>query len=144
MPLIHLRSRRPAAAFGILAILVALWTPIVAAPRAAHAVATVTLKWTKDTGPIRESSPVVANLDGQPDIVVGSLDHNVYALHASDGSTVGGWPGNTTSPIASSPAVADTNGDGVPEVFIGTGDNYGQNGGFYSFNANGSVRYRFQ
>src|SRR5205807_5427915 len=74
----------------------------------------------------------------------GSLDHKVYAVHGSDGSAVGGWPVTTTSPIKSSPSAADTDGDGKPEVFIGAGFDFNQNGGFYSYSAGGGQRFRFQ
>src|SRR5215213_4609470 len=76
--------------------------------------ATPALKWSKVVGQIDESSPLVANLDGQNDIIVGSLDHKVYAVHGSDGSAVGGWPVTTTSPIKGSASAADTDGDGKP------------------------------
>src|SRR3954469_747892 len=80
--------------------------------------ATASLKWSVTTGKIGESSPLIVNLDRQNDVVVGSTDNKVYALHGGNGSPVGGWPKPTTSPIGGSPAAADTNGDGKPEVFI--------------------------
>src|SRR3954451_112097 len=47
-------------------------------------------------GAFRESSPLITNLDGQPDIVLGSINHQVYAVHATDGGDVAGWPVATT------------------------------------------------
>ena len=117
---------------------------LVVATATPAAAANPTLKWSQVVGQIDESSPVVANLDGQNDVVVGSLDHKVYAVHGSDGSAVGGWPVTTTSPIKSSPSVADTDGGGKPEVFVGAGFDFKQNGGIYSYAANGGQRWRFQ
>jgi hypothetical protein len=104
------------------------------------------LKWERPTGigVIRESSPVVMDVGGTPTVLVGSMDTRVYGFRASDGSNAPGWPQATTSPINSSPTVADVNGDGVPEVFIGAGSDNGQNGGFYSYTADGRQRFRFQ
>src|SRR3954466_10605170 len=135
-------SVRRLAAFAAAGTLAAT-TLVVSTPTLAGA-ATPTLKWSKVVGQIDESSPLVVNLDGQNDIVVGSLDHKVYAVHGNDGSAVGGWPVTTTSPIKSSPSAADTDGDGKPEVFVGAGFDYKQNGGMYSFAANGGQRFRFQ
>jgi hypothetical protein len=114
----------------------------------AHAAAAINprLVWQKPIAAVRESSPTVANLDGQNDIVVGTLGSNVTALHGSDGSGVGGFPAGTEGhPIASSPSVADTDGDGKPEIFIGAGTaDAGQNhGGLYSFGAAGNTRWVF-
>ncbi|MBD3235534.1 MAG: hypothetical protein GF330_02385 [Candidatus Eisenbacteria bacterium] len=70
------------------------------------------------------SSPAVVDLDGDParlEIIVKVTDH-IYAYH-SDGSLVSGFPyelpdfgaTGTTSP---SPAVADMDGDGAPELAV--------------------------
>src|SRR5438105_13902349 len=115
---------------------------VVAIQSAPAKAATASLKWSVTTGKIGESSPLIVNLDGQNDVVIGSTDNKVYALHGSNGSAVGGWPKPTTSPIGSSPAAADTNGDGKPEVFIGAGTDYKQNGGLYRFDAGGGHRHR--
>src|SRR4051812_37651208 len=135
-------SVRRLAAFAAAGTLAAT-TLVVSTPTPAGA-ATPTLKWSKVVGQIDESSPLVVNLDGQNDIVVGSLDHKVYAVHGGDGSPVGGWPVTTTSPIKGSASAADTDGDGKPEVFIGVGFDFNQNGGIYSYAANGGQRFRFQ
>ena len=106
-------------------------------------------KWSVDLpgAAVRESSPLAINLDGQTDIVFGAQDNKVYAIHGSDGSSVGGWPRATTNPINSSASAADVNGDGKPELFIGSGDGqHGQcsGGAVYSFAADGSQRFRYQ
>jgi fibronectin type 3 domain-containing protein len=77
-----------------------------------------------DTGqPIAESSPMVADLDGQPSAVVGDRTGYLYAYHLSDGTAVMGWPvfdGGT--PIDSTPSVAALSGGTLDSVFVGTGN----------------------
>jgi hypothetical protein len=73
-------------------------------------------------GPIAESSPNVATLDGLgPAVVVGDRSGRVYAFHLSDGSTVPGWPAEVAYPVDSTPSVASLNGRD-DSVFVGTGD----------------------
>ncbi len=74
------------------------------------------------------SSPAVAdlNLDGFPEIIVGTGHYygedvaqgDGYHVYAWDhlGNPVPGWPVNTSGNVFSSPAVADVNGDGFFEV----------------------------
>ncbi len=64
----------------------------------------------------------MANLDGQPAVVVGDLAGEVYAYHISNGSGVGGWPYNAGAPVQSSPSVAPISPGGTDSVFVGTGD----------------------
>jgi hypothetical protein len=68
------------------------------------------------------SSPNVANLDGQPSVVVGDQAGFVYAFHLAGGAAPHGWPYNAGAPIASSPSVAPINANGLDTVYIGSGD----------------------
>lgn len=84
------------------------------------------------------SSPVLADLDGDGDleIIVAAMDQWVYAWN-HDGSPVNGWPvlcRNETYPagtdngerkdgrIVSTPVVVDLDGDGKPEISMGTNE----------------------
>ncbi len=77
-----------------------------------------------DTGePIAESSPIVADLDGQPSAVVGDRTGYLYAYHLADGTAVAGWPAfDGGPPIDSTPSVAALNGNTLDSVFVGTGN----------------------
>ena len=61
-------------------------------PHAAAFAANLTWSTTLNdaNNPIALSSPNVANLDGQPAVVVGDRAGLVYALHLGNGSAVGG------------------------------------------------------
>jgi hypothetical protein len=98
-------------------------------------------------GPIAFSSPIVANLDGQPSAVVGDRNGNMYAYHLgnpqSTGSpplptSVAGWPtSNKSGPIDSTPSVAYPTGS--PEVLVGSGnDVYANVGGYQAYAASGA------
>jgi hypothetical protein len=101
-----------------------------------------------------ESSPVLADLNGdnRNELIVAGSDGFVHAIER-DGSELPGWPvralppplhtgeqafasaavtKNVGAPILGSVAVADTNGDGVPEVFADDMD-----GRVYGWDANG-------
>lgn len=106
-----------------------------------------TLKWSKSVpGHIVQSSPSSVDLDGgTKDIVVGAWDNKVYGIRGEDGAFASGWPRQLEKPVNSSAAVADVNGDGMPEIFIGDGiaSSTCAGGGMYSFNRNGSQRFHF-
>jgi len=90
-------------------------------------------------GPIAESSPTEATLDGGgPSVVVGDRDGNLWAFHLSNGSTVPGWPAHTgTAPIDSTPSVSAT-AFGVDDVYVGAGNASQPNvGGYFAFSSNG-------
>ena len=84
------------------------------------------------------ASPVLANMDKDPDleIIQAAFDGRVYVYNV-DGSMVDGWPVHVTtgptadeySRILSTPAVGDFNGDGLPEVLVGSNERIGGDGG---------------
>ena len=96
---------------------------------------TANLKWSKTLGdagsPIALSSPNVANLDGQPSVVVGDTAGWVYAYHINGGSGVAGWPYYTGAPVDSSPSVAPIDANGLDTVYVGAGDAADPTGGGY-------------
>ena len=100
-------------------------------------------------------APTLADLDGDGDleIVAAALDQRLYAYH-HDGVPV--WPPvvvedtrlmpaeRDRGPIVASPAVADLDGDGSPEIVLGSGEVYdGPNpslgyGRLYAYHADGT------
>ena len=116
-----------ASAAGLLLAPALQAAPAAQAAEVAHAAGfTATLTWSTmlndANNPIALSSPNVANLDGQPAVVVGDRAGLVYASHLSNGSTVGGWPYNAGAPVDSSPSVAPVSPNGTDSVFVGTGN----------------------
>jgi hypothetical protein len=85
--------------------------------------------------------PVLAQLDGKPglEIVVAALDGHVYAWQA-DGKLRPGFPVRLgPSKISSTPAVGDVDGDGRPEIVVGSNElNEGQ-AGVYAIRADGNA-----
>jgi hypothetical protein len=61
-----------------------------------------------------------------PDVVAGSLDQEEYALNATDGSSLAGWPFFTSDSVFSTAALADLYGTGHNEIIEGGA----QTGGF--------------
>ncbi len=111
------------------------------------------------------SSPVLANIDNDPqlEIIVGTgqcwdvpacaggvnathtVTDAIYAIKY-DGKAVTGWPVNLTATgdyAFASPAVADLDGDGVPEIIINTvrkNVSADKGGWTYVYKANGTIR----
>ncbi len=86
------------------------------------------------------ASPVLAdmNQDGKLDVVVGAFDGKVYVFQP-DGSPLAGWPvdvhytnvlvdNEEYGRILTTPTVADFNGDGYPEVLVGSSERLGKGG----------------
>jgi len=75
------------------------------------------------------SRPVLANLDGKPglEVLASALDGHLYAWR-HDGGMLAGFPVGLTddgaaaprAKIVSSPAVGDLDGDGIPEIIVGS------------------------
>ena len=80
------------------------------------------------------TAPTLADLDidGDIEIIVGSIDGAVYAYH-HDGSTVNGWPQFATAPLHKAAVCGDLDGDGFLEVAVS--DSVGQ---VHAWHADGS------
>lgn len=81
------------------------------------------------------STPAAAdvNLDGVPEIVAASWNDSLLAVFRADGSLLPGWPKKGAAPFWSSPVIGDLDGDGPPEIAIGSNTNL-----IYAWHANGT------
>ena len=66
-----------------------------------------------------EASLAVGNLQGSLDVVAPSLGQEEYALNASTGATLRGFPWYTSASAFSTPALADLYGNGKTEIIEG-------------------------
>ena len=94
-----------------------------------------------------QASMTVADLEGTPSVVAGSLDQEEYALDASTGATLAGWPLFTSDSVFSTAAVGDLYGNGSNEIVEGgdqsagfaVGRHYQQGGHLRIVNQSGGV-----
>ncbi len=123
-----------------------LWpTPVQAAENPHNAGFVATQEWSNAVGNVALSSPNVADLDGQPAVVVGGRSGYVYAFHIDGGTTVPGWPFNAGAPVDSSPSVAPTNANGLDTVYVGTGNAASPaSGGYQAIAPNGGNQWFVQ
>lgn len=125
-----------------------LASAFVLAPRADAAITDLSVVWTRELpgATVRESSPTLVDLDsdGTLELVFGAHDRRVWAVHGTTGQTVAGWPQSVTDKVDSSASAADVDGDGRPELFIGTGTSEAESGALYSFQHDGAQRFRLQ
>jgi fibronectin type 3 domain-containing protein len=66
-----------------------------------------------------QASLTVAELQGSSDLFAGSLGQDAFALNASTGSVLPGWPFFTADSVFSTAATADLYGDGQNELVVG-------------------------
>jgi len=101
--------------------------------------------WKRQIGDTIFSSPAVGDIDGdgRVEVVVGAGSyygttdgHRVWAWHADDGSALAGWPVLTAGSTMPAPALGDLNGDGIPEVAVGSAD-----GWLRAYHGNGSLMW---
>src|SRR5207253_1959344 len=113
----------------------------------APAQAAPALKWSRRLPGVvvRNSSPTPASLDGQSSIAFGGMNGQLFVLHGSDGSNSAGFPQALSDGIQSSPSVADTNGAGRQELYVGVGlaGPAFPPGAEYSLDNTGAVRFKY-
>ena len=98
-----------------------------------------------------QASLTVADLQGGTDVFAGSLDQESYALNASNGSVLPGWPFFDADSVFSTAATGDLYGTGQQELVLGgassagsaLGLSYTQGGHLRVLNAQGGQMYDF-
>jgi hypothetical protein len=141
----HTVAVRRAIAGAVAAAAVALAPMLPAQP--AHAAEPGS--WTRFfAGWDRTSSPTLADVNGDhvPDAVFGHQNGFVDVVDGRNGHNIAGWPQPTGAAVDSTPAVADLDGDGRPEIISGAGSTWAPNqiGGLIVFASNGAVRCRWR
>jgi len=96
-----------------------------------------TLRFSIQTGGDVASSPGFVNTNNGYGVFFGSDDGYLYGVDIN-GDALPGWPVNLGDDVEVSPAFADLDGDGVPEVVAGT-----TSGLVYALNMDGSVFQHF-
>ena len=83
------------------------------------------------------ASPVLIDMDGDKklELIQAAFDGNIYVFH-QDGTPLDGWPvaihatkAAKSNRIMTTPAVADFNGDGIPDLVTGSNEQIGGGGG---------------
>jgi outer membrane protein assembly factor BamB len=90
------------------------------------------LKWSFSTSDLVESSPAIADIDGDGklEVLVGSHDGNLYCLDGRSGARKWAYRPRASAQFFSSPTLADLDGDGLLEIIIGN-----NNSGLYVLGA---------
>jgi hypothetical protein len=86
-----------------------------------------------------QASLTVANLQGAPDVFAGSLGQESFALAASSGTVLPGWPFFTADSVFSTAAAGDLYGTGQQELVMGGASSAGSALGV-SYSSGGHVR----
>ena len=78
------------------------------------------VRYTTSTSSASESSPVVADIngDGMNDIVCGGEDSQITALSGANGSVLPGFPIQLGGEVRGTPALADIDNDGKTEIVL--------------------------
>jgi fibronectin type 3 domain-containing protein len=98
-----------------------------------------------------QASLDVSDLQSGPDVFAGSLDQLSYALDATDGAVLAGWPFFSADSVFSTAASADLYGTGQQELVVGgastpgnaNGQSYSKGGHVRILNANGQLIYDY-
>jgi PQQ-like domain len=99
-------------------------------------------------GPVAESSPNVATIDGVPSVVVGDRSGNVFAFPldqadpAKPAEVGAGWPAKAAGPVDSTPSVA-TAGTDAGDIYVGSGNAFDSDtvGGYQAIGASGAQQW---
>jgi hypothetical protein len=98
-----------------------------------------------------QASLTVADLQGSTDVFAGSLDQLSYALDASSGSVLAGWPYFSADSVFSTAAAGDLYGTGQDELVVGgastaglaMGQSYSNGGHVRVLTAQGALIYDY-